>query len=94
MPKRAWTKKDHTKFGKIGCCKGTWDGLQADAEDSMTLSDTYAGNYVKEILLNLNLPDHMSVLTELEVHIKMEMEVPGSSKVKIHYHMLILDPQL
>ncbi|GJZ16695.1 hypothetical protein Tco_0552818 [Tanacetum coccineum] len=41
-------------------------------------SDTYAGNSVKEILLNLNLPDHRSVLTEPE----MKMEIPRSSKVK------------
>ncbi|GKC67670.1 hypothetical protein Tco_1100268 [Tanacetum coccineum] len=34
MPKRAWTKKDHVKFGKIGWCKGTRDGLQADAKDA------------------------------------------------------------
>ncbi|GJU82312.1 retrovirus-related pol polyprotein from transposon TNT 1-94 [Tanacetum coccineum] len=45
-------------------------------------SDTYAGNPVKEILLNLNLPDHRSVLTEPEVHVKMGMEIPCSSKVK------------
>nr|GEY80565.1 hypothetical protein [Tanacetum cinerariifolium] len=45
-------------------------------------SDAYDGNPVKKILLNLNLPDHMSVLTEPEVHIKMEMEIPRSSKVK------------
>ncbi|GJZ11336.1 hypothetical protein Tco_0546095 [Tanacetum coccineum] len=29
---------DHKEFGKIGWCKGTLDGLQADAEDSMILS--------------------------------------------------------
>ncbi|GJZ08652.1 hypothetical protein Tco_0542935 [Tanacetum coccineum] len=45
-------------------------------------SDTYAGNPVREILLNLNLPDHGSVLIELEVHVKMEMKIPHSSKVK------------
>ncbi|GJW62388.1 hypothetical protein Tco_0111723 [Tanacetum coccineum] len=45
-------------------------------------SDTYAGNPVKEILLNLNLPDHMSVLMEPEVHVKTEMEIPISRKVK------------
>ncbi|GJW21830.1 hypothetical protein Tco_0032452 [Tanacetum coccineum] len=45
-------------------------------------SDAYAGNPVKEILLNLNLPDHRSVLTEPEVHVKMEMEIPRSSKIK------------
>ncbi|GJZ69052.1 hypothetical protein Tco_0632602 [Tanacetum coccineum] len=45
-------------------------------------SDTYAGNPVKEVLLNLNLPDHKSVLTEPEGHVKMEMEIPRSSRVK------------
>ncbi|GKA35090.1 hypothetical protein Tco_0721581 [Tanacetum coccineum] len=38
-----------------------------------------AGNPVKEILLKLNLPDHMSILTNSKIHIKMVMEVPGSS---------------
>ncbi|GKA92554.1 hypothetical protein Tco_0814479 [Tanacetum coccineum] len=41
-------------------------------------SDTYAGNPVNEILLNLNLPDHRSVLTEPEVQEKIEMEIPCS----------------
>ncbi|GJU95320.1 hypothetical protein Tco_1320076 [Tanacetum coccineum] len=41
-------------------------------------SNTNARNPVKEILLNLNLPDHMSVLMEPE----MEMEIPYSSRVK------------
>ncbi|GJV74646.1 hypothetical protein Tco_1506230 [Tanacetum coccineum] len=45
-------------------------------------SDTYDGNPVKEILPNLNLHDHKSVLTELEVHVRMEMEIPRSSRVK------------
>ncbi|GKC04452.1 hypothetical protein Tco_0996062 [Tanacetum coccineum] len=45
-------------------------------------SNTYAGNHVKEIFHNLNLPDHKSVLTELEVHVRMEMEIPRSSRVK------------
>nr|GEU53859.1 hypothetical protein [Tanacetum cinerariifolium] len=43
-------------------------------------SDTYAENPVKDILSNLNLPDHRSVLTEPEVHVKME--IPRSIKVK------------
>ncbi|GJX32242.1 hypothetical protein Tco_0242097 [Tanacetum coccineum] len=41
--------------------------------------NTTAGNPVKEILLKLNLPDHRSILTDLKIHIKMVMEVPGSS---------------
>ncbi|GJS15623.1 hypothetical protein Tco_0410095 [Tanacetum coccineum] len=45
-------------------------------------SDAYAGNPVKEILLNLNIPDHRSVLIEPEVHVKMEMEIPRSNRVK------------
>ncbi|GJY46754.1 hypothetical protein Tco_0435817, partial [Tanacetum coccineum] len=43
-------------------------------------SNAYAENPVKEILLNLNLPDHRSVLTESEVHVKIEMEIPRSSR--------------
>ncbi|GKB20832.1 hypothetical protein Tco_0854755 [Tanacetum coccineum] len=44
-------------------------------------SDTYTGNPVKKILLKMNLPDHRSVLTDPEVHVKMEMEIPRSSGV-------------
>nr|GEV49927.1 hypothetical protein [Tanacetum cinerariifolium] len=44
--------------------------------------DSYVGNPIKEILLNLNLPDHRSVLMEPKVHVKMEMEIPRSIKVK------------
>ncbi|GJU38297.1 hypothetical protein Tco_1191254 [Tanacetum coccineum] len=44
-------------------------------------SDTYTGNPVKELLLKLNLPDHGSVLTDLEVQVKMEMEIPRSNGV-------------
>ncbi|GKB77284.1 ribonuclease H-like domain-containing protein [Tanacetum coccineum] len=47
-------------------------------QDSNILSNTYARNPVKGILLNLNLSDHRSVLTEPE----MEMKIPRSSKVK------------
>nr|GEX00869.1 ribonuclease H-like domain-containing protein [Tanacetum cinerariifolium] len=50
-----------------------------------------AGNPVKEILLKLNLPDHMSILTDSKIHIKMEMEVPGSADSMIHSHVLTLD---
>ncbi|GKC06947.1 hypothetical protein Tco_0998557 [Tanacetum coccineum] len=44
-------------------------------------SDTYTGNPVKEILVNLNLPDHRLVLTDPKVKVKMEMEIPRSSRV-------------
>ncbi|GJZ58424.1 hypothetical protein Tco_0613918, partial [Tanacetum coccineum] len=43
-------------------------------------SDTYAGNSVKELLLNLNLPGHRLVLTKPKVHVKMEMKIPRSSR--------------
>ncbi|GKA17643.1 hypothetical protein Tco_0697480 [Tanacetum coccineum] len=44
-------------------------------------SDTYTRNPVNDILLKLNLPDHMSVLMDLEDQVKMEMEIPHSSGV-------------
>ncbi|GJY84885.1 uncharacterized mitochondrial protein-like protein [Tanacetum coccineum] len=40
---------------------------------------TSAGNPVKDILLKLNLPDRMSILTDSKEYIKMDMEVPDSS---------------
>ncbi|GJY80005.1 hypothetical protein Tco_0492756 [Tanacetum coccineum] len=56
--------------------------IPLDSVEVLRRSDTYARNPVKEILLNLNLPDHSSILTEPEVHIKVEMEIPRSSKGK------------
>ncbi|GKE25976.1 hypothetical protein Tco_1441360 [Tanacetum coccineum] len=44
--------------------------------------NTLVGNHVKEILLKLNLPDHRSILKDSKEHIKMDMEVPGSSSLK------------
>ncbi|GJZ26030.1 hypothetical protein Tco_0570283 [Tanacetum coccineum] len=41
-----------------------------------------AVNPVKEILLKLNLPDHRSILTDSKIHIKMDIEVPDSSKTQ------------
>nr|GEU71103.1 hypothetical protein [Tanacetum cinerariifolium] len=41
-----------------------------------------AGNHVNGILLKLNLPDHRSILIDSKIHIKMDMEVPGSSRFK------------
>ncbi|GJU45814.1 hypothetical protein Tco_1203080 [Tanacetum coccineum] len=56
-------------------------------EVSFDESDTYvlerfatsAGNPVKEILLKLNLPNHMSILTDSKEYVKMVIEVPDSS---------------
>ncbi|GJW63043.1 hypothetical protein Tco_0114927 [Tanacetum coccineum] len=45
------------------------------------IKQALAGNPVKEILLKLNLPDHRSILTDLKEYIKMDMEVPGSSRL-------------
>ncbi|GJV14274.1 hypothetical protein Tco_1359597 [Tanacetum coccineum] len=58
----------------------------------------HAGNPIKEILPKLNLPDHMSILTDSQDSNKDGVEVPDSSccsrQVKIHSHMLILDRQM
>nr|GEX31806.1 hypothetical protein [Tanacetum cinerariifolium] len=43
--------------------------------------NTTTGNPVKDILLKLNLPDHKSILMDSKVYIKMDMEVPGSSRL-------------
>ncbi|GKC05266.1 hypothetical protein Tco_0996876, partial [Tanacetum coccineum] len=39
-----------------------------------------AGNPVKEILTKLNLPDHRSILKNSKIYVKMDVEVPGSSR--------------
>ncbi|GJV01876.1 hypothetical protein Tco_1335445 [Tanacetum coccineum] len=68
---------------KTAVPKNCEDGNPTRANIKQALRfDADAGNPVKEILLNLNLPDHKSVLTDPEVHVKMEMEIPRSSKVK------------
>ncbi|GJV66906.1 hypothetical protein Tco_1482415 [Tanacetum coccineum] len=44
--------------------------------------DTYTENPIKgDFFLRWNLPVHRSVLTDSEVHVKMEMEIPRSSAV-------------
>ncbi|GJT31382.1 hypothetical protein Tco_0911657 [Tanacetum coccineum] len=48
---------------------------------SLERFNTSAGNPVKEILLKLNLPDHRSILTDSKEYIKMDVEVPGSSRL-------------
>ncbi|GJT93833.1 hypothetical protein Tco_1082678 [Tanacetum coccineum] len=58
-----------------------WKSFQCQHQTALR-SNTSAGNPVKEILLQLNLPDHGSVLTDLKVHINIEMEIPSSSIVK------------
>ncbi|GKA35169.1 hypothetical protein Tco_0721660, partial [Tanacetum coccineum] len=65
MLSRSWSKSD---------CKQAKSMVKKD-------SILQAGNPVKEILLNLNLPDQRSILTDSKIHIKMDMEIPGSSRV-------------
>ncbi|GKE66227.1 hypothetical protein Tco_1520388 [Tanacetum coccineum] len=50
----------------------------------MCLKDSIlqAGNPVKEILLKLNLLDHRSILMNSKIYVKMDVEVPGSSRLK------------
>ncbi|GJU88755.1 hypothetical protein Tco_1301178 [Tanacetum coccineum] len=40
-----------------------------------------SGNPVKEILLNLSLPDHRLIITDSKIHLKMDKEVPDSSRL-------------
>ncbi|GJR84636.1 hypothetical protein Tco_0155421 [Tanacetum coccineum] len=44
--------------------------------------NTAAGNPVKETLLKLSLPSHKSILTDSKNYVKMDVEVPGSSRLK------------
>ncbi|GKA94006.1 hypothetical protein Tco_0815992 [Tanacetum coccineum] len=54
---------------------------RANIKQALGRFNTTAGNPDKEILLKLNLPDHRSILTNLKEYIKMDMEVPGSSRL-------------
>ncbi|GJS03546.1 hypothetical protein Tco_0320054 [Tanacetum coccineum] len=60
-------------------------GEHAEFDESNTYVlerfNTAAGNPVKKILHKLNLPDHKSILTDSKDYIKMDVEVPGSSKL-------------
>ncbi|GJR95356.1 hypothetical protein Tco_0267530 [Tanacetum coccineum] len=47
---------------------------RANIKQALGRFNTTAGNPVKEILLKLNLPDHMSILTDSKEYIKMDME--------------------
>ncbi|GJU89835.1 hypothetical protein Tco_1302258 [Tanacetum coccineum] len=50
---------------------------QVVSDEVLKDSILQARNHVKEIILKLNLPDPWSVLTDLKIHIKMDMEVPN-----------------
>ncbi|GJV22693.1 hypothetical protein Tco_1375388 [Tanacetum coccineum] len=45
--------------------------------------NTSAGNPVTEILLQLNLPDHRSILTDSKEYIKRDMEARGDDEVEL-----------
>ncbi|GKD38069.1 hypothetical protein Tco_1258276 [Tanacetum coccineum] len=55
---------------------------RANIKQALGRFNTTAGNPVKEILLKLNLPDHRSILTDSKEYIKMDVEVPSSSRLK------------
>ncbi|GKE15016.1 hypothetical protein Tco_1422593 [Tanacetum coccineum] len=57
------------------------DNVEFDESDTHVLErlNTSAGNPVTEILLQLNLPDHRSILTDSKEYIKRDMEAPDSS---------------
>ncbi|GJT16742.1 integrase, catalytic region, zinc finger, CCHC-type containing protein [Tanacetum coccineum] len=54
--------------------------------DNPLVSVEVLRNPVKEILFKMNLPDHRSVLTDLEGQVKIEMEIPHSSRVNSQPH--------
>nr|GEZ94490.1 hypothetical protein [Tanacetum cinerariifolium] len=60
-----------------------WEHVEYDKSNTYVLErfNTSAGNPIKEILFKLNLPDHKSILIDSKIHIKMDMEVPGSSRL-------------
>ncbi|GJU55823.1 hypothetical protein Tco_1229537 [Tanacetum coccineum] len=81
LPQRRWSslekKRAHIMIKAID--KQLKDRRIMRSLEKFVDSILQAGNPVKEILLKLNLPDHRSILTDSKTHIKMEMEVPGSS---------------
>ncbi|GJW70817.1 hypothetical protein Tco_0127734 [Tanacetum coccineum] len=54
---------------------------RANIKQALGRFNTTTGNPVKEILLKLNLPDHRSIFTDSKENIKIDMEVPGSSRL-------------
>ncbi|GKB41484.1 retrovirus-related pol polyprotein from transposon TNT 1-94 [Tanacetum coccineum] len=53
---------------------GPSDAMRNPTQPLKKESILQAGNLVKEILLKLSLPDHRLILTDLKIHIKMDME--------------------
>ncbi|GJZ27210.1 hypothetical protein Tco_0571463 [Tanacetum coccineum] len=73
--------------GKLCWWKDKRGRLQTAEENRMITSSRQSRSIsCGEILLKMNLPDHMSVLTDPEVHLKMEMEIPRSSRVNSQPH--------
>ncbi|GKD18014.1 hypothetical protein Tco_1207172 [Tanacetum coccineum] len=57
----------------------TMEILPEPTSNKLCDSILQAGNPLKEILLKLNLPDHRSVLTDLKIYIKKDVENDGHS---------------
>ncbi|GJY36624.1 hypothetical protein Tco_0422002 [Tanacetum coccineum] len=78
LEKLDYMVKDFKLFKyNLGMEKRIWSEDDRRRSKELWRSDTYTGNPVKEILVNLNLPDHRLVLTDPE----MEMEIPRSNGV-------------
>ncbi|GJV48615.1 hypothetical protein Tco_1438827 [Tanacetum coccineum] len=81
LPQTIWRKLDRERAGamiqaidrQLRTRRIMWN-----LEKFIERFNTVAGNPVKETLLKWNLPDR-SILTDLKVHIKVEMEIPDSS---------------
>ncbi|GKC73897.1 hypothetical protein Tco_1119780 [Tanacetum coccineum] len=54
---------------------------RANIKQALGRFNTLAGDPVKEIPLKLNLSDHRSILTNSKDYIKIDVEVPGSSRL-------------
>ncbi|GJS63075.1 hypothetical protein Tco_0677639 [Tanacetum coccineum] len=79
MENRIWTEDDKRRMEGYEISTTDSSKEQNDLIIPVLRSDTYAGNPVKEILLNLNLPDHKSVLTEPKVHSSATLILKRSS---------------
>ncbi|GJX33723.1 retrovirus-related pol polyprotein from transposon TNT 1-94 [Tanacetum coccineum] len=99
MPLREWTTKDKRRIGimlnkiddqlfKRRVLKSL-EVLVGEPTSNKLCGrfDTYDGNPVKEILLNLNLPDYRSVLTKPEegFKVKMDMDEDVSRRVQVKF---------
>ncbi|GKA12826.1 retrovirus-related pol polyprotein from transposon TNT 1-94 [Tanacetum coccineum] len=82
MLKSAWTEKDQTENLLL-------DRRFKRSLEKSSLKDSIlqVGNPVKEILLNLNLPDHRLILMDSKIHIKMVWRylIPAAAQDKSRF---------